>query len=86
MVGFSFIWAKNEGRRSMTAHQKKWNGRMVAVPVAPIISVNEARKILGKQYKVISDDDLMLVIAHMRTVAEGALASVLGSKKQEGVV
>ena len=70
----------------MTAHQKKWNGKMAAVPVAPIISVNEARKILGKQYNVISDDDLMLVIAHMRTVAEGALASVLGSKKQEGML
>ena len=70
----------------MTARQKKWNGKITAVPVAPIISVGEARKILGKQYKVISDDDLMLVIAHMRTVAEGALANVIGSKKQEGVV
>ena len=70
----------------MTAHQKKWNGKMTTVPVAPIISVNEARKILGTQYKVISDDDLMLVIAHMRTVAEGALTNILGSKKQVGVV
>lgn len=70
----------------MTATQKKWNGKMTAVPVAPIISVNEARKVLGKQYKIISDDDLMLVISHMRTVAESAIASTLGSKKLKGIV
>lgn len=70
----------------MTAHQKKWNGKINTVPAAPIISIGEARKILGKQYKVISDDDLMLVIAHMRTVAERTFASLLGSKKQQGMV
>lgn len=70
----------------MTAHQKTWNGKMVTVPETPIITVGEARKVLGKESKTISDDDLLLVIARMRKLAEGMLTGVLGSKKQEGML
>lgn len=70
----------------MTAHQQTWNGKIATVPETPIISVNEARKILGKQSKAISDDDLMLVISRMRKVADGMLTNVIGSKKQQGML
>lgn len=70
----------------MTAHQKTWNGKMITVPEAPIITVGEARKVLGKESKAISDDDLLLVISRMRKIAEGMLIGVVGSKKQEGML
>lgn len=70
----------------MTAHQNRWNGKMATVPEAPIITVNEARKILGKQSKTISDDDLMLVVSRMRKVADCILTDIIGSKKQQGML
>jgi hypothetical protein len=70
----------------MTAHQQTWNGRLATVSEAPIISVNEARKVLGKQAKSVSDDDLMLVVYHMRKIAESMLTNVIGSKKQQGML
>ncbi len=46
----------------------------------------EARKILGKEYEAIEDDDLMLAISHMRKVIEAKLTTLLRSKLKEGIL
>ena len=70
----------------MTATQKKWNGRMVTAPEKPIITAMEARKILGKEYEAIEDDDLMLAISYMHKVVEAKLTTLLRSKLKEGML
>lgn len=70
----------------MSAIQKSWSGRIVTVQEKPIITAKEARKILGKQYDVIEDDDLMLTISHMRKVVDAKFNSLLRSKLKEGVL
>lgn len=47
----------------------------MSISEKPIISVKEARKILGKDYEDISDDDLMGTIVKMYKIAQRLLAS-----------
>lgn len=56
------------------AHQKRWSGQVLSISEKPIISVKEARKILGKDYEDISDDDLMGTIVKMYKIAQSLLA------------
>lgn len=59
----------------MGVHQKKWNGDILSVSDKPIITIKEARKILGKEYKNVSDDNLSGVIYSLYKIANYLLAS-----------
>lgn len=51
----------------------------------PIISVKEARKLLGSKYEHQSDEQILSIICSMRITAEVLLESVIiRSTKQEG--
>ena len=51
------------------AHQNKWNGQILSISEKPIISVKEARKILGKEYINVSDDNLTGIIKSLSQIA-----------------
>lgn len=53
----------------MTARQRTWNGRIFSIPDKPIISANEARKILGKDYQNLDDAYLMVAISSLIKIA-----------------
>ena len=59
---------------------------MVTAPEKPIITAKEARKILGKDYEAIEDDDLMLAVSQMRKVVEAKFTTLLRSKLKEGML
>lgn len=50
--------------------QRTWSGRVLFTSEKPIISVKEARKILGHEYRELSDDNLMGVIVSLTKIAE----------------
>lgn len=50
--------------------QKTWSGQVLSMSEKPIISVKEARKILGKEYKDLSDDNLSGVIISLTKIAQ----------------
>lgn len=51
----------------------------------PIISIKEARKLLGAAYNTMSDEQILGTIGLMRTTAELMLeAAIIRSTKQEG--
>jgi hypothetical protein len=50
--------------------QQTWSGRVLFTSEKPIISVKEARKILGHEYRELSDDNLMGVIVSLTKIAE----------------
>jgi hypothetical protein len=58
------------------AHQNKWNGQILSISEKPIISVKEARKILGKEYDNVSDDNLMGIIKSLSQIANYYLDSI----------
>lgn len=58
------------------AHQNKWNGQILSISEKPIISVKEARKILGKEYDNVSDDNLMGIIKSLSKIASYYLDSI----------
>ena len=63
------------------AHQNKWNGRILSISEKPIISVKEARKILGKEYINVSDDNLMGIIKSLSQIANYYLDAIKVPKK-----
>lgn len=58
------------------AHQNKWSGQILSISEKPIISVKEARKILGKEYSDVSDDNLMGIIKSLTQIANYYLDSI----------
>jgi hypothetical protein len=58
------------------AHQNKWSGQILSVSEKPIISVKEARKILGKEYDNVSDDNLLGIIRSLHQIANYYLDSI----------
>lgn len=50
--------------------QKTWSGQVLSMSEKPIISVKEARKILGKEYEDLSDDNLLGVIMSLTKIAQ----------------
>lgn len=58
------------------AHQNKWNGQILSISEKPIISVKEARKILGKEYDNVSDDNLMGIVKSLSQIANYYLDSI----------
>jgi hypothetical protein len=58
------------------AHQNKWSGQILSISEKPIISVKEARKILGKEYNNVSNDNLMGIIKSLTQIAEYYLDSI----------
>lgn len=58
------------------AHQNKWSGQILSISEKPIISVKEARKILGKEYDNVSDDNLMGIIKSLSKIANYYLDSI----------
>ena len=52
------------------AHQNKWSGQILSISDKPIISVKEARKVLGKEYSNVSDDHLIAIIKSLSQIAE----------------
>lgn len=60
----------------MTAQQKTWNGQSMSITDKPIISIKEARKILGKEYDSLSDDGLQRVIMSLHKIANNLLDSI----------
>jgi hypothetical protein len=52
------------------AHQNKWSGQILSISDKPIISVKEARKVLGKEYSNVSDDNLIVIIKSLTQIAE----------------
>lgn len=63
-----FILAGNLGDIMPT--QKTWSGQVLSMSEKPIISVKEARKILGKEYEDLSDDNLSGVIMSLTKIAQ----------------
>lgn len=62
----------------MSATQKTWNGKTVEDSTAfvsrgLIISVKEARKLLGNDAVSLSDDDIIIVISSFTKIAGGFL-------------
>ena len=60
----------------MTARQKTWSGQSLSINEKPIISVKEARKILGKEYDNLSDEGLQGVIVSLYKIASSLLDSI----------
>jgi len=58
------------------AHQNKWSGQILSISDKPIISVKEARKILGKEYNNVSDDNLLGIIRSLHQIANYYLDSI----------
>ena len=58
------------------AHQNKWSGQILSISDKPIISVKEARKILGKEYNNVSDDNLLGIICSLHQIANYYLDSI----------
>ena len=58
------------------AHQNKWSGQILSISDKPIISVKEARKILGKEYEKVSDDNLLGIIRSLHQIANYYLNSI----------
>ena len=54
----------------MTARQKSWSGKMLAISEKPVITAGEARKILGKEYESLTDEYLVGVIVSLSKIAE----------------
>lgn len=51
------------------AHQKTWSGQVLSISEKPIININEARKVLGKDYEQLSDEHLMGAIISLSKIA-----------------
>lgn len=66
----------------MGVTQKVWNGTILSVSEDPIISVKEARKMLGKEYKELSDDNLLGVINSLHKIAFSLLESIIVPNKE----
>lgn len=58
------------------AHQNKWSGQILSISDKPIISVKEARKILGKEYDNVSDDSLLGIIRSLYQIANYYLDTI----------
>lgn len=58
------------------AHQNRWSGQILSISEKPIISVKEARKILGKEYDNLSDDNLMGIIKSLTQIANYYLDAI----------
>ena len=58
------------------AHQNKWSGQILSISDKPIISVKEARKILGKEYDNVTDDSLLGIIRSLTQIANYYLDSI----------
>lgn len=59
----------------MTATQKKWGGSILATQEKPIISVKEARKVLGHDAVDLSDASVLGVINSLQKIASNLLDS-----------
>lgn len=64
----------------MSATQKKWNGKTVEdssafIASGLIISVKEARKVLGRDAELLSDDDVIKLVSSFTRIANGFLQS-----------
>lgn len=56
--------------------QKSWSGQIMTVSAKPIISVKEARKILGIEYKSLTDEHIMGVVMSLERIASHFLLNV----------
>lgn len=56
--------------------QKSWSGQKMTVSDKPIVSVKEARKILGKEYKNLSDVHIMGVVMSLEKIATHFLLNI----------
>lgn len=63
--------------------QQTWSGRVLSISNKPIISIKEARKILGKEYKQLTDDNLSGVIMSMTKIAQFYLGLLEVPKNNE---
>ncbi len=50
--------------------QRSYSGRIIFTSEKPIISTKEARKILGNEYKELSEDNLLGVITSLTQIAQ----------------
>ena len=46
------------------------NSKSILIPNKALISIKEARKILGKEAKTLSDKEITQILAHMEKMAE----------------
>jgi hypothetical protein len=65
----------------MSATQKKWKGTIVGNDISSIsggliISIKEARKVLGKDAESLSDDDLIKVIVSFSKISNGIFDAI----------
>ena len=60
----------------MTARQRTWSGQILTIADKPIISVGEARKLLGKEYEELSDEHLMGVMVSLSKIANYFLFNI----------
>lgn len=58
------------------AHQKTWSGQVLSISEKPIINVNEARKVLGKDYEQLTDEHLLGVIISLSKIANYFLDNI----------
>lgn len=58
------------------AHQNRWGGQILSISEKPIISVKEARKVLGKDYSELSDEHLMGAIISLSKIANYFLDNI----------
>jgi len=63
--------------------QQTWSGQVLSASEKPIISVKEARKVLGKEYNDLSDDNLLGVIMSLTKIAQFYLGFLEVPKSQQ---
>ena len=63
--------------------QQTWSGQVLSISEKPIISVKEARKVLGKDYDELSDEHLMGVIVSLSKIANYFLGIVKVPENQK---
>ena len=56
--------------------QRTWSGQIMTISDKPIISVKEARKILGKEYGSLTDEHIMGVVASLERIAVHFLLNI----------
>ena len=63
-----FVLARKLGVKM--PRQRSYSGRIIFTSEKPIISTKEARKILGNEYKELSEDNLLGVITSLTQIAQ----------------
>lgn len=71
--GVLFVMAKN--MELTMAHQKTYSKDIITLQNKPIISIKEARKILGREAIDLSDVSILGIINSLQKIASGLLDS-----------